>query len=168
MHAFHPPREAREYHCRRPSTSDVRHDQPRQGTEAARRWGVEETDFLVIGSGVAGMSFALQVAAHGRVAILTKAAPEDSNSSYAQGGIAAVWSDEDTFETHVEDTLVAGAGLCRRAAVEVTVREGPTRVQDLIDVGAQFTLDDDGGYSLHREGGHTHRRILHAADFTGQ
>jgi L-aspartate oxidase len=124
----------------------------------------EQSDFLVIGSGVAGMWFALQAAKFGRVAILTKAAAEESNSRYAQGGIAAVWGEDDDFETHVQDTLVAGAGLCRREAVEVTVREGPDRVRDLIAVGTKFTTD----YSLHREGGHTHRRILHAADFTGQ
>ncbi|MEQ1506100.1 MAG: L-aspartate oxidase [Myxococcota bacterium] len=129
-----------------------------------------ETDFLVIGSGVAGMWFALRAASVGRVTIVTKAAPQESNSRYAQGGIAAVWSDEDDFETHVRDTLVAGAGLCRRDAVEVTVREGPARVRDLIEFGTRFTTkhDDPGAYDLHREGGHTHRRILHAEDFTGQ
>jgi L-aspartate oxidase len=130
----------------------------------------QSTDFLVIGSGVAGMWFALQAARFGRVTILTKAAPQESNSRYAQGGIAAVWSEEDDFDTHVQDTLVAGAGLCRREAVEITVREGPARVRELIEFGAKFTTkhDDPTSYDLHREGGHTHRRILHAEDFTGQ
>ncbi|MBX2801386.1 MAG: L-aspartate oxidase [Myxococcales bacterium] len=129
-----------------------------------------QTDFLVIGSGVAGMWFALRAADHGRVTMITKAEPQESNSRYAQGGIAAVWSDEDNFDNHVQDTLTAGAGLCRRDAVEQTVREGPARVRDLIDVGTRFTrrLDDPDVYDLHREGGHSHRRILHAEDFTGQ
>ena len=82
----------------------------------------QSTDFLVVSSGVAGMWFALQAARLGRVTIVTKAQPQESNSRYAQGGIAAVWSEEDDFDTHVQDTLVAGAGLCRREAVEVTVR----------------------------------------------
>ena len=130
----------------------------------------EPTDFLVIGSGVAGMWYALHVADHGRVTMVTKRAPRESNSAYAQGGIAAVWSDDDHLDNHVRDTLVAGAGLCRRDAVEQTVRTGPQRVRELIDFGANFTRahDNPGAYSLHREGGHSHRRILHAADFTGR
>lgn len=124
---------------------------------------------LVVGSGVAGMWFALQAARHGTVTMLTKDLPEESNSRYAQGGIAAVWHATDSYENHVEDTMVAGAGLCRREAVEVTVREGPARVRELIDLGARFTrqVDDPEAYDLHREGGHSHRRILHAADMTG-
>jgi L-aspartate oxidase len=131
---------------------------------------VVETDFLVIGSGVAGMWYALKAAALGRVTIVTKAAPQESNSRYAQGGIAAVWSAEDDFDSHVRDTLVAGAGLCRRDAVEITVREGPARIRDLIELGTRFTTrqNDPATYDLHREGGHSHRRILHADDFTGQ
>ncbi len=127
------------------------------------------TDFLVIGSGVAGMWFALRAAKHARVTIVTKAVREESNSRYAQGGIAAVWSKDDSFKNHVRDTLVAGAGLCRRESVEQTVREGPKRVQELIDFGTEFTRnhDEPDKYSLHREGGHSHRRILHAADLTG-
>jgi L-aspartate oxidase len=128
-----------------------------------------ETDFLVIGSGVAGLWFALKAAEHGRVFVVTKASEaEESNSRYAQGGIAAVWTEDDDFDHHIRDTLVAGAGLCRRDAVEVTVREGPQRVRDLIDAGAKFTRNaGDDDYSLHREGGHSHRRILHADDLTG-
>ncbi len=130
----------------------------------------ETTDFLVIGSGVAGMWFALQVAPHGRVTMVTKTRALESNSRYAQGGIAAVWTDDDHIDHHVRDTLVSGAGLCRRDAVEQTVGEGPQRVRDLIDLGAQFTRrsDDPEAYDLHQEGGHSHRRILHAEDFTGQ
>ncbi len=128
-----------------------------------------QTDYLVIGTGVAGMWFALQAAQHGQVTMVTKATREESNSRYAQGGIAAVWSDDDDFDHHVRDTLVAGAGLCRREVVELTVREGPARIRDLIDIGTRFTrhLADPDQYSLHREGGHSHRRILHAADLTG-
>lgn len=123
----------------------------------------------MIGSGVAGMSFALQAAKFGTVAIVTKADARESNSNYAQGGIAAVWDDDDSFENHIRDTLVAGAGLCDRSAVEQTVREGPKRVAELIEMGTEFTRRDDdvSEYSLHREGGHSHRRILHAADLTG-
>ncbi len=126
-------------------------------------------DFLVIGSGIAGLWFALQASAHGKVVVVTKDRPEESNTRYAQGGIAAVWTKEDSFDDHVRDTMVAGAGLCRRVAVETTVREGPARVRDLIEVGARFTRkgQDPDHYDLHREGGHSHRRILHTADFTG-
>ena len=129
----------------------------------------QRTDFLVIGSGVAGMWFALQAARLGKVTILTKAVQEESNSRYAQGGIAAVWSEDDDYDSHVRDTLIAGAGLCRREAVEVAVREAPARIRDLIDIGMRFTREHEHPekYSLHREGGHSHRRILHAADLTG-
>lgn len=127
------------------------------------------TPYLVVGSGVAGMSFALQAAEHADVVVLTKAEPRESNSVYAQGGIAAVWDDKDSYENHVRDTMIAGAGLCRRDAVEVTIREGPERVKELIELGAEFTRREhrDTEYDLHREGGHSHRRILHAADVTG-
>ncbi|MBA2321094.1 MAG: L-aspartate oxidase [Deltaproteobacteria bacterium] len=125
-------------------------------------------DFLVVGSGVAGMWFALRAARVGTVTILTKRALDVSNSSWAQGGIAAVWSDDDTFEHHIQDTLVAGAGLCRRDAVEVTIREAPARIRDLIEIGTRFTTRGGADFDLHREGGHSHRRILHAEDLTGQ
>ena len=127
------------------------------------------SEILVIGSGVAGMWFSLQAAKYAKVTLITKAHPTESNSRYAQGGIAAVWADDDDHASHVKDTLVAGAGLCRREAVEQTVGMGPQRVRDLIDTGAQFTRDADhpDQYSLHREGGHSVRRILHAADLTG-
>jgi L-aspartate oxidase len=124
-------------------------------------------DFIVLGSGVAGLSFALKASKHGSVAVFSKRILSESNTQYAQGGIASVLSEEDTFEEHVEDTLVAGAGLCRQEAVEVCVREGPQRVRELIDLGAEFTRDDLG-YHLTREGGHSKRRIIHAQDLTGR
>jgi L-aspartate oxidase len=131
---------------------------------------MRSTDVLIVGTGVAGLWTALQLAGKRKVLVVTKASPDESNSRYAQGGIAAVWSDTDDFESHVRDTLEAGAGLCRREAVELTVREGPDRVRDLIAAGTVFTRDgnDPERYSLHREGGHSVRRILHADDVTGQ
>jgi L-aspartate oxidase len=129
----------------------------------------ETTDVLVIGSGLAGLFFALQVAPYAKVTIVTKAARQESNSWYAQGGIAAVWHEDDDYDSHIQDTLIAGAGLCRREAVELTVREGPARVRDLIEIGARFTKREThpDEYDLHREGGHSRRRILHADDLTG-
>src|ERR1051325_4901896 len=129
-----------------------------------------DTDFLVIGSGVAGLSFALKVAAHGSVTVLTKDRLSESNTAYAQGGIASVWSPEDSFEAHVEDTLIAGAGLCHRDIVELVVQEGPERIRDLIALGTNFSRrgsPEDPEYDLGREGGHRFRRILHADDATG-
>jgi L-aspartate oxidase len=126
-------------------------------------------DFLVIGGGIAGLSFALQAARHGSVALLAKRGRTESNTAYAQGGIAAVFSPTDSIEAHVQDTLLAGAGLCREDAVRVTVEEGPARVQELIALGAEFTRDTTPfGYHLTREGGHSQRRVLHAADMTGR
>ncbi len=130
---------------------------------------VIEADFLVVGSGVAGLSFSLKASEHGSVIMVTKDRPRESNSSYAQGGIAAVWSDADDYDAHMQDTFIAGAGLCRPEAVAQTVKEGPDRVRELIELGARFTRnhDDESKYSLHQEGGHSHRRILHADDLTG-
>lgn len=125
------------------------------------------TDFLVIGSGVAGLSFALKAADLGKVLILTKANKEESNTSYAQGGIAAVVSNMDTFESHVSDTLDAGDGLCKEEIVRMVVEQGPLRVQELIDYGARFDRKKDGTLSLGREGGHSEHRILHSKDATG-
>jgi len=129
-----------------------------------------KTDFLVIGSGVAGLSFALKVASWGKVAVVTKRELEESNTKYAQGGIASVWSQEDSFEAHVQDTLVAGDGLCHPDIVEMVVRSGPDRIRDLTDWGVKFTLwdKDKTKYDLAREGGHSRRRIVHAADLTGE
>ncbi len=124
-------------------------------------------DVVVLGSGVAGLTFALEAAQHATVAVFSKRALAESNTAYAQGGIASVLGDDDTPDEHVEDTLVAGAGLCRREAVEVCVREGPQRIRALIELGAEFTRDETG-YHLTREGGHSKRRIIHAQDLTGR
>ena len=126
-----------------------------------------ESDFLVIGSGIAGLSFALQAAQHGSVAIVTKREVTESATNYAQGGIASVFSQDDTFDAHVEDTLVAGAGICHEDVVRMVVEEGPEVIHNLIDWGVRFT-QGEGGYDLTREGGHSQRRILHADDVTGR
>jgi L-aspartate oxidase len=126
------------------------------------------TDFLVIGSGIAGLTFALDVADHARVLIVTKRAAEESNTRWAQGGIAGVFAPDDTFEAHINDTLVAGAGLCHDVTVDICVREGPDRIRELIERGALFDRDDQGAIALAREGGHSARRVLHAADATGR
>ena len=130
-----------------------------------------DSDFLVIGGGIAGMIFALKASAVGTVTVLTKAASDEANTAYAQGGIASVWSVDDSFESHIEDTLKSGAGLCNRSAVASIVRDGPEVVRELIDFGTQFTRVEEGGedeYDLGREGGHSHRRVLHAQDLTGR
>ncbi len=128
----------------------------------------ERYDFLVIGSGVAGLSFALRAAEHGSVAVVTKKASAESNTNYAQGGIAAVMDPADSVEEHVQDTLTAGAGLCNEAVVRLVVTEGPERVRELMALGAAFDRDDDGDLHLGREGGHSASRIVHAADMTGR
>jgi len=125
-------------------------------------------DFLVLGGGVAGLSYALKAARSGTVAVLTKRARHESNTNYAQGGIAAVLSPLDSPELHIQDTLTAGAGLCNKAAVEVTVREGPGRLKELVALGAEFAKRPDGDFELGREGGHSARRVVHAGDITGQ
>jgi L-aspartate oxidase len=128
----------------------------------------------VLGSGIAGLSFALKAAPHGRVAVVTKKEPSESNTNYAQGGIASVMSSEDSFDLHVSDTLAAGAGLCREHVVRMVVEDGPARIRELIDLGVQFTDRDVPGRpgvrepDLGREGGHSRRRILHAKDVTGR
>ncbi len=124
-------------------------------------------DYLVIGGGVAGLSFALEAAQYGTVAVLTKRARQEGNTQYAQGGIASVLSSEDSFEQHIEDTLIAGAGLCKREAVEVTIREGPARIRELVALGAEFSRKVSGEFDLTREGGHSKRRVIHAGDITG-
>ena len=128
-------------------------------------------DYLVIGSGLAGLTFALNTAPGGRVAVLTKKTRADANSSWAQGGIAGVLSEDDSFALHKEDTLVAGAGLCHENAVDILVREGPERIRDLMARGAKFDMELDGDgqqvLSLGREGGHSRNRIAHTADYTG-
>ena len=126
-------------------------------------------DVLVLGSGIAGLSFAHKVAEAGHsVAILTKKNKADSNTNWAQGGIAAVTSFEDDIEKHVQDTLSAGDGLCREKVVREIVRDGPARVKELVDLGLRFSRDASGEYDLGREGGHSARRILHVKDSTGK
>ncbi len=125
-----------------------------------------ETDILVIGSGIGGLSFALRVAAHAEVVLVTKKARLDSNTNYAQGGIAAVSDRGDSFQEHVADTLRAGAGLCHRERVELLVRSGPGAVADLIDWGVRFSKDGVA-LALAREGGHSHARVVHSRDHTG-
>jgi len=129
-----------------------------------------ESDFLVIGSGLAGLTFALKAARTGSVTVLTKDRLPESATAYAQGGIASVWSAEDSFEDHSHDTVTAGAGLCHPDIVDLVVREGPARVRELIALGTNFSVRpgaEDREYDLGREGGHSHRRILHASDATG-
>lgn len=131
-----------------------------------------QTDFLVIGSGIAGLTYALKVAQHfpdRQVSIITKASPDETNTKYAQGGIAVVNDTEnDSFEKHIEDTLIAGDGLCNKEVVEIVVKEGPARVQEIIDWGASFDKDAEGDFKLGREGGHSEFRILHHKDVTGR
>ncbi len=131
------------------------------------------TDFLVIGGGIAGLSFALKAAQHGSVAVLVKKDKHESATNYAQGGIASVLSKDDSFEAHIRDTLIAGAGLCHEDIVEITVKNGPSRTKELIKMGVRFSRRDvpkDGEieYDMTREGGHSARRILHADDLTGR
>ncbi len=128
------------------------------------------SDFLVIGSGVAGLSFALRAAEKGTVTVITKKERAESNTNYAQGGIASVFDAEDAFEYHIQDTKTAGVGLCNSDAVEAIVREGPERVRELEAWGVTFThkSDNQSEFDLGREGGHTRNRIVHAQDRTGQ
>ena len=124
-------------------------------------------DFLVIGSGIAGMSFALKVAAHGKVALITKNILEDANTYHAQGGIASVSNLLDNFENHISDTCIAGAGLCDRETVEKVIREAPQQIEELISWGVNFDKNEKGDFDLHKEGGHSESRILHHKDSTG-
>jgi L-aspartate oxidase len=124
-------------------------------------------DVLVLGSGLAGLSLALKVARFADVAVLTKKEDRESNTNYAQGGIAAVFGREDSFERHIRDTLACGAGLCDEDVVRQVVREAPERVRELETLGVGFSRTGRG-YALGREGGHSRRRIVHAADFTGR
>ncbi|MCL1943745.1 MAG: L-aspartate oxidase [Candidatus Azobacteroides sp.] len=125
-------------------------------------------DYLVIGSGIAGMSFALKVAKKGRVAIICKTALEDANTFLAQGGIASVTNHlVDNFQKHIEDTLISGDGLCNVEAVEKVVKEAPAQIEELIRWGVDFDKDEKGNFDLHREGGHSEFRILHHKDNTG-
>lgn len=124
-------------------------------------------DFLVIGSGIAGISFALKAAKYGKVAILCKTTMDESNTSFAQGGIASVTYSPDSFEKHIEDTLIAGDGHCNLDAVEKVVREAPAQIEELVNWGVDFDKNEKGLFDLHREGGHQEHRILHNKDNTG-
>jgi L-aspartate oxidase len=128
----------------------------------------KRTDFLIIGSGIAGLTFALKAVKYGKVTVVTKANLEDTNTRYAQGGIAAVFSEPDNFEKHISDTLIAGGGLCNEAVVRMVVQEAPDRIKDLINLGVTFDKKEDGSYDLAKEGGHTEYRILHHKDRTGE
>ncbi|HEX6193661.1 MAG TPA: L-aspartate oxidase [Chitinophagaceae bacterium] len=130
------------------------------------------TDFLVIGSGIAGLTYALKVAKQfpdRKVVVMTKAAADETNTKYAQGGIAVVNDlENDSFEKHIEDTLIAGDGLCNEKVVEIVVKEGPERVDEIIQWGAKFDKESDGDYKRGKEGGHSEFRILHHKDVTGK
>ena len=127
-----------------------------------------ETDFLVIGSGIAGLTCALKLAQKGTVALVTKKEKAESNTNYAQGGIASVFDSGDSFKQHIEDTLTAGAGLCHEDAVRLIVEEGPDKVEDLYEIGVHFTKKKNGQFDLGREGGHRVNRIVHVKDHTGR
>ncbi len=127
-----------------------------------------ESDFLVIGSGIAGLSAALKLAKHGSVALATKGELSESNTRYAQGGIASVFHPQDSFEQHIRDTLNAGAGLCREEVVRMVVESGPALIRELDQLGVPFTRTSSGDFDLGREGGHHQKRVVHVKDHTGQ
>ena len=133
---------------------------------------MQQTDFLVIGSGIAGLTYALKVANEfpdKKVLVMTKAAADETNTKYAQGGIAVVNDlENDSFQKHIDDTLIAGDGLCNKNVVEIVVKEGPERVQEIIDWGAKFDKEKDGDYKRGKEGGHSEFRIMHHKDVTGK
>ncbi|MFZ3088097.1 MAG: L-aspartate oxidase [Methylotenera sp.] len=129
---------------------------------------MKQFDVLIIGSGLAGLSLALRTAAHKKICLVSKREINDSASNWAQGGIAAVLNDTDSIEAHIQDTLTAGAGLCDAAVTRKVVEHGKETIEWLIEQGVHFTREhDDSGYHLTREGGHSHRRVIHAADATG-
>jgi L-aspartate oxidase len=125
------------------------------------------TDVLVLGSGIAGLSFALHAAEKANVTVISKRAADQGSTPWAQGGISSVQSPEDSFDKHIADTHVAGVGLCHDVVVDLSVREAPAAVRWLLEVGVEFTRRDDGGLDLGREGGHSERRVAHAGDITG-
>ncbi|HEX7757147.1 MAG TPA: FAD-binding protein, partial [Niabella sp.] len=130
-----------------------------------------QTDFLVIGTGIAGLTYAYKMAQafpDKKILVLTKAAADETNTKYAQGGVAVVNDlEHDSFEKHIEDTLIAGDGLCNREIVEIVVKEGPQCINEMVELGTHFDKDDDGEYKRGKEGGHSEFRILHHKDITG-
>lgn len=128
---------------------------------------MKKVDFLVIGSGIAGLSFALKAAKHGKVCIVTKSNEDESNTKYAQGGVAVVIDKDDSYDKHIEDTLIAGDGLCKKEIVELVVKEGPDRIQEIVNYGTNFDKNQQGEYHLAKEGGHSEHRVLHFKDITG-
>ena len=129
-----------------------------------------DVDFLVIGSGIGGLSFALKVAEHCQVALVTKKSAMEANTNYAQGGIASVFGQYDSYDLHVQDTMASGDGLCHAEVVDMVVKSGPAGVRELMDWGVAFTRKDskEQGFDLGLEGGHSQKRIVHAGDFTGK
>lgn len=127
----------------------------------------KEVDFLVIGSGIAGISYALKVAEHGKVLMLTKSDEDESNTKYAQGGIAAVMYEPDSYHKHIEDTLICGDGICDEKVVKIVIEESTQRINELINWGTQFDKTESGNFDLAKEGGHSEKRILHHKDNTG-
>lgn len=128
---------------------------------------MKKTDYLVIGSGIAGLSFALKAAKTGKVCIVTKSNEDESNTKYAQGGVAVVIDKDDSYEKHIEDTLIAGDGLCIQDIVDLVVKEGPERIEEIVKYGTQFDKAPSGNYHLAKEGGHSEHRVLHFKDITG-
>ncbi len=132
---------------------------------------MQKVDFLVIGTGIAGLTYAYKMAdkyPHKKILVLTKASAEESNTKYAQGGVAVVNDfEKDSFDKHIEDTLRAGGGLCKRETVEIVVKEGPERIREMVDWGAKFDKNASEDYDLGREGGHTENRVVHYKDVTG-
>src|SRR5690348_3383170 len=130
-----------------------------------------QTDFLVIGSGIAGLTYALKTAKQcpdKKITIITKTREDETNTKYAQGGVAVVNDlENDSFDKHIEDTLISGDGLCDKKVVEIVVTEGPQRVNEIIAWGVNFDKDPDGDFSLGREGGHSEFRVIHYKDVTG-
>src|SRR4029079_18377891 len=153
-------------HDRDPSNRAARW-QKRYSRAVLPRADERATDYLVIGSGIAGLYFALRAAEHGQVVMVTKKRPSDTATDWAQGGIAAVLGDDDTLQGHIDDTLLVGDGLCKPDIVEMCVREGPAHVRNLATLGVPFERDARGEFELGREGGHSARRVAHHKDTTG-
>ncbi len=126
-----------------------------------------KVDFLVIGSGIAGLSFALKAANYGKVGMITKSKIDDTATKYAQGGVAAVIYSPDTYEKHIRDTMIAGDELSNPKIVDITIRESTARVLELVEWGVNFDKTDSGKYALAKEGGHSEFRVLHHKDITG-